>query len=998
MKKKLKTLKMAAGILKKSTAVLLSALIAFGTAPDLRKPLKVKAGQKAEVQVKTVNLGTDALSTAGYAEGKWSSDEGKKVYFGQYEGSPLAYRVLKTDSQAGTMLLDCDTTLFSAFFDEDGTKNDGQQNKNSWKGSDLETRLNGNDFYNNTSVFSSKEKNAVALTELQGSQGEYQIGDYLFTDDTASDHIFLLSRKEVDTLYGVGGTKKKTRTGGNDKWWLRSAFVDRTYVDGGGTILTEDGYISIYDINMYAGVSPAFQLQLSDILFTSSSGIDKSSSLALTKDAESQKTWNLTLQDGTGFAAQRKAGETGSVEDGGKVTVNVSDIPQPSSGNAYTQISAMLVNEKTGVTEAYGKISDNVTTGEVEVTIPEGLGDGTFQLNVFAEDVNSNAEKNLTDYASNMAQIPVTVKNQERELTSKKIKDLTKEKTLTLNQDYYLGDDIFLQGGNPFLTMDLNGHSLRVPETFWLNVKESGLIKNGTLIVDKGTVNFETDTPISEDVSVVLRNGMLNAPAYTFTERNLEIENGMLSDASLGRFVIYGKAEINMLPGFITHDYRKPLYYNQDGKNPEGEQLLLKNVDVELYHNITVPNGKRLIIDTKDMKVTAQGRINVEAGGVLQILDHAVLKVENNGKIENKGEIDNQGEISNAGEIIDLGTFRGNEAQGNKIRRKYQLNLSNGNALAAGGSQGKQIKVLSGEKVTITADSLSGSKFVKWSAAPQVKFENEALAVTTFIMPDYDLTVSAEYKKLPVSVKVSKLTLNTKNKMVLKGKTYQLKASVSPSNAANKTVTWKSSNSKTVSVDSKGKVTAKNYGTASITATAADGSKKYAVCKITVPYRIKYQLNKGKNNKKNPSVYYNQTVTLKKPARKGYTFLGWYQTKNYKKKITKIKKGTKKNYTLYAKWKKVKVKAVKIKKIRRGKSGKIKISYSKSSGAGGYQIKYALNKKYKKAKYKTFKGTTATLNHMKRKKKYYFKVRAYKIDSAGKKVYSKYSGQKVFKN
>lgn len=71
-------------------------------------------------------------------------------------------------------------------------------------------------------------------------------------------------------------------------------------------------------------------------------------------------------------------------------------------------------------------------------------------------------------------------------------------------------------------------------------------------------------------------------------------------------------------------------------------------------------------------------------------------------------------------------------------------------------------------------------------------------------------------------------------------------------------------------------------------------------------YNIKYNLNGGKNNKKNPSFYYNQTKTikLKKPTKKGYTFKGWYTDKQYRKKVTAIKKGSTGKKTLYAKWQK----------------------------------------------------------------------------------------------
>lgn len=82
----------------------------------------------------------------------------------------------------------------------------------------------------------------------------------------------------------------------------------------------------------------------------------------------------------------------------------------------------------------------------------------------------------------------------------------------------------------------------------------------------------------------------------------------------------------------------------------------------------------------------------------------------------------------------------------------------------------------------------------------------------------------------------------------------------------------------------------------------ADGD---GVCDNT-KYTIKYNLKGGKNNKKNPSSYYNtsKTIKLKNPTKKGYTFKGWYADKRYEKKVTTIKKGSSGKKTLYAKWKK----------------------------------------------------------------------------------------------
>lgn len=80
---------------------------------------------------------------------------------------------------------------------------------------------------------------------------------------------------------------------------------------------------------------------------------------------------------------------------------------------------------------------------------------------------------------------------------------------------------------------------------------------------------------------------------------------------------------------------------------------------------------------------------------------------------------------------------------------------------------------------------------------------------------------------VPTSVALNKTTLTLDT-----GKTSNLKATVYPSNAANKKCTWSSSNTSVATVDSNGKVTAKKAGTATITVKTSNG--KTATCKVTV--------------------------------------------------------------------------------------------------------------------------------------------------------------------
>ena len=97
----------------------------------------------------------------------------------------------------------------------------------------------------------------------------------------------------------------------------------------------------------------------------------------------------------------------------------------------------------------------------------------------------------------------------------------------------------------------------------------------------------------------------------------------------------------------------------------------------------------------------------------------------------------------------------------------------------------------------------------------------------------------------PASVAVSSVGLKSSTTIV-KGKTEKLTATVSPSNASNKAVTWTSSNSNVARVDANGNITAVNAGTATITAKSNNG--KIATCKVTVnnPYKtraVKFTVN-----------------------------------------------------------------------------------------------------------------------------------------------------------
>ena len=101
-------------------------------------------------------------------------------------------------------------------------------------------------------------------------------------------------------------------------------------------------------------------------------------------------------------------------------------------------------------------------------------------------------------------------------------------------------------------------------------------------------------------------------------------------------------------------------------------------------------------------------------------------------------------------------------------------------------------------------------------------------ADTTCNVCGYERTVTPEI------IPVSQITLNKAETSISVGNSETLTATVAPENAANKALTWASSDEDVATVAPDGTVTAVKAGAATITATAADGSGKSATCTVTV--------------------------------------------------------------------------------------------------------------------------------------------------------------------
>lgn len=89
-------------------------------------------------------------------------------------------------------------------------------------------------------------------------------------------------------------------------------------------------------------------------------------------------------------------------------------------------------------------------------------------------------------------------------------------------------------------------------------------------------------------------------------------------------------------------------------------------------------------------------------------------------------------------------------------------------------------------------------------------------------------------------------------------------------------------------------------------------------------------------------------------------------------------------------------KKVKLKSVKKAGKRKLKVTWKWSSNQDGYQVQYARNSKFTKKK-KTVNvrwiNHTKTLSKLASKKKYYVRVRAYKVYN-GRKYYGSWSSTK----
>jgi hypothetical protein len=135
----------------------------------------------------------------------------------------------------------------------------------------------------------------------------------------------------------------------------------------------------------------------------------------------------------------------------------------------------------------------------------------------------------------------------------------------------------------------------------------------------------------------------------------------------------------------------------------------------------------------------------------------------------------------------------------------------------------------SNQNVTWKSDNTSVATVSSTGQVTGVKEGNATITVTTE-EGGKTATCNVTVKR---SIPVTSVSLDKTELTLMEGASYQLSATVNPSEVTNKNVSWKSSDTSVATVSSTGLVTAVKLGTATITVTTENGSKT-AYCSVLV--------------------------------------------------------------------------------------------------------------------------------------------------------------------
>lgn len=307
------------------------------------------------------------------------------------------------------------------------------------------------------------------------------------------------------------------------------------------------------------------------------------------------------------------------------------------------------------------------------------------------------------------------------------------------------------------------------------------------------------------------------------------MEEGTGSTGSMSNLTRYANAGGSFSYLFKVDKSKKNYISCQYSKADNGKTMVIKVGDAVVASDTLDYNGDEEIYTVKyeipaEVVATAEPyELRDDTTGQVEVRD--VLRISFSGK---EGEASpslwkNASTMTEYSHNAGIKTLTSNVGTVSKTNNGYQLNVPKG-------TQQVEIKTELQDKyglLYVNGDLTDDTR------AKRITLGSGDTTVNLRVFAE-DHETKADYKLVIKFASAGSIKINPATKSMSVGESVKLSCSVTSANAADKAVSWKSSNPAVAAVDQNGKVTAKKQGTATITATSKGNSSLKATCKITV--------------------------------------------------------------------------------------------------------------------------------------------------------------------
>lgn len=393
------------------------------------------------------------------------------------------------------------------------------------------------------------------------------------------------------------------------------------------------------------------------------------------------------------------------------------------------------------------------------------------------------------------------------------------------------------------------------------------------------TLDAETDLKLGSDARIKNMEITKNADKATIDFSKGKVEDMTVKD----KVTIKGSGDIDTMTVYVSgvtssirpdtvktkDNANKPDYTDDDDDwwTPSRRKSITVTDDRTggTYRNVTVAAKD---VNLKDMTVLGHLNIDEKVGNGTATLTNMNIS----GDVYVKGGGDNSVVFENCSIS---GNIYVQKTSSKQVALKFDENTANklkGSVIVEGngallknkdaGSTATLKKVVVKTEKPVTVDANVTDM--------QVTTANTALTVNGTVdtlQADANVTVSGngDIKKQTgsgqISVSVAGVSLDKTEIVLVEGSSEKLTATVEPTNATNKNVTWSSDHEAIATVDQNGTVTARRGGQATITVTTADGSKT-ATCTVRVKIQIGEPVQSVGLNKTELALEVGKTGTL----------------------------------------------------------------------------------------------------------------------------------------